>query len=229
MKLLNQMQFLFLQTFSLHSKTMEDPFLKAEKAYAVGNYTKAAKLFLDLAQQGDSYAQFRVGLMYYSGRGINVDYAQSHKWAQLSAEQGNDRGQLLLATLYSWGHGVAKNEKVEFHWTKLAADQGNSDAQCRLGGMYSVGVDGNPNYSEALRWYRLAAEKGSAGGFFGLSDMYRYGTGVPEDDELSKFYGQIGMSIFKRDNQVEYLLKHALKQDKYFVQSAIDLYRTYDR
>ena len=41
------------------------------------------------AEAGDSTAQYNLGQMYRTGRGVPKDFAEAVKWYRLAAEQGN--------------------------------------------------------------------------------------------------------------------------------------------
>ena len=43
------------------------------------NYTEALDLYHQSAERGHSKSQTNLGMMYYSGRGVPVDYAQAAK------------------------------------------------------------------------------------------------------------------------------------------------------
>ena len=61
-------------------------------AYKRGDYKTAIKELKPVAEQGDSLAQFNLGLMYYNGRGVTKDYTEAIKWYKKAAEQGTGRG-----------------------------------------------------------------------------------------------------------------------------------------
>lgn len=42
------------------------------------------------AVNGDMYAQFNLGVMYYEGRGVAQDYDEAMKWRQLAEAQTQD-------------------------------------------------------------------------------------------------------------------------------------------
>ena len=52
----------------------------AVRSYASGDYNKAYKLFLPLAESGDPDAQFHLGLMYDNGLGVQQDSAIAEQW-----------------------------------------------------------------------------------------------------------------------------------------------------
>ena len=59
----------------------------ARKAYKAGDYKKALEIFKPLVEQGDSKAQFILGVMHGRGQGVPQDYAEAVKWHQKSAEK----------------------------------------------------------------------------------------------------------------------------------------------
>ncbi len=48
-----------------------------------------AKQITKAAEQGDADAQFRLGTMYYFGRGVPKDHREAAKWFMKVAEQGH--------------------------------------------------------------------------------------------------------------------------------------------
>ena len=70
-----------------------DSIEEAEFAYDRGDYTRAARLFRPLAEQGLASAQNNLGLMYENGRGVRRDLIRAHMWygvaaAALSGDEG---------------------------------------------------------------------------------------------------------------------------------------------
>jgi peptidoglycan hydrolase-like protein with peptidoglycan-binding domain len=59
-------------------------------AYKKKDYRTALKEFKLLADQGDADAQFFLGHMYASGKGVLQDYIKAHVWFNISAAQGNE-------------------------------------------------------------------------------------------------------------------------------------------
>lgn len=60
-------------------------------AYTKKDYATALKEFKPVADQGNPDAQFMLGYMYASGKGVLQDYIRAHMWFNLSASQGNER------------------------------------------------------------------------------------------------------------------------------------------
>jgi TPR repeat protein len=55
------------------------------QAPATRDYSEALKWFQKAADQGDTSAQLRTGLMFATGEGVPQDYVQAHKWLNLAA------------------------------------------------------------------------------------------------------------------------------------------------
>jgi len=115
---------------------------------------------LPLAEQGDTFAQFNLGLMYDNGEGVPQDYAEALKWFRLAAERGNVTAQYNVGVMYDNGRGVPEDDAEAVKWYRLAAEQGYAKAQGRLGSMYKQGQGVPEDYVEAYAWYNLGAAQG---------------------------------------------------------------------
>jgi TPR repeat protein len=80
-----------------------------------GNYSKAYSIWLPLAEQGNSDAQFRIGTLYSTGEGVQQSNHEALKWYHLAAEQGNKDAEKQLkvndnnselAYLVFWALGI---------------------------------------------------------------------------------------------------------------------------
>ena len=58
-------------------------------AYQRGDYATAMSLWRPLADQGNTFAQYNVGWLYYDGRGVPQDYARAAAWYRKAARQGD--------------------------------------------------------------------------------------------------------------------------------------------
>jgi uncharacterized protein len=95
----------------------------ATVAYQRGDYETARRLLRPLAEQGDAVAQYKLGEMYATGKGVRQDYAEAAKLYRLSAEQGDPDGQELLGLLYDVGAGVPRDYVQAHMWLNLAASR----------------------------------------------------------------------------------------------------------
>jgi TPR repeat protein len=56
-------------------------------AYARGDYAAALAEFRPLADAGEPLAQFNLGVMYKTGRGVKQDPIEAYKWFELAASR----------------------------------------------------------------------------------------------------------------------------------------------
>ena len=79
---------------------------------------------LRAAEQGDAEAQFGLGAMYYTGKGVPQDYKKAIQWYRKAAEQGNAEAQLVLGGMYYTGKGVPQNMAIAKKWFSRACNNG---------------------------------------------------------------------------------------------------------
>ena len=95
---------------------------------------------LELANEGNVFAQANAAWGYREGYGTAVDAFDAVKWVQKAAEQGLARAQYDLGRMYRNGTGVKRSDEKAAEWYLKAAEQGFADAQCKLGIMYRNGT-----------------------------------------------------------------------------------------
>lgn len=98
-------------------------------AYEAGDYATARQEWTISAGWGDAKAQYRVGFLYYSGKGVAQNYAESAKWFRRAALQGHTDAQFLLGNSYSTGRGVPLNNITAHMWFDIAANFGHNGAR----------------------------------------------------------------------------------------------------
>ena len=89
-------------------------------AFARENYPAAARIFIPLAERGDASAQFYLGFMFESGRGVPQNYTEAAIWYRRAAEQGHGPAQYELGLLYDRGQGVPRDIVEASKWLNLA-------------------------------------------------------------------------------------------------------------
>lgn len=109
------------------SIAVADSLEEAEFAYDRGDYTRAARLFSPLAEQGMASAQFYLGLMHDRGRGVRQDYRTALTWFHKAAAQGYAGPQNNLGLMYERGRGVRKDLVRALMWYHVAAAMLNGD------------------------------------------------------------------------------------------------------
>ena len=72
------------------------------------------------AEQGDVQAQYNLGIMYETGRGVPQDETEAVRWYRLAAEQGDAEAQFNLGAMYANGRGVPQDDVTAHMWCNLA-------------------------------------------------------------------------------------------------------------
>ena len=103
------------------------------------------------AEQGDADAQFDLGFMYATGRGVPQDDVEAVRWYRLATEQGHARAQITLGVMYATGRGVPQDDVEAVRWYRLATEQGHASAQYLLGFAYDYGEGVPEDDVEAVR------------------------------------------------------------------------------
>ena len=158
MKTLKQ---LLLLALLAASPSWAAPIDDAIAADAKGDYATELRIVRPLAEQGEAWAQYFIGIMYDQGQGVVQDYAEAAKWFNLAAAQGRAEAQYNLGNMYAKGQGVVQDYAEAVKWYKLAAAQGYAEAQYFLGIMYSKGLGVVQDHVRAHMWFNLAAVSGN--------------------------------------------------------------------
>lgn len=128
------------------------------------NFAQAAEWLLPLANQGDTDAQYRLGLLAYHGQGMQEDEVMAVYWWKKAAQHGHAESMYQLANAYLFGAQagkfVADPDREAALWYFQSASAGHLDAQYHLGLLFLAGKGVVESRKEAARWFRMAADKG---------------------------------------------------------------------
>ncbi|MGO3891628.1 MAG: tetratricopeptide repeat protein [Paenalcaligenes sp.] len=69
-----------------------------------------------LAEQGESFAQSALGVLYIEGDSVPQNYAEAHKWLERAALQNEALAQFQLGVLHYRGQGVPQNDAEALRW-----------------------------------------------------------------------------------------------------------------
>jgi TPR repeat protein len=92
----------------------------ADAAYAAGSYTRAARLYLELASHGNVVAQARLGHMYFHGQGVPGNQYVAALWYRCAAGAGYPPAAYSLGLQYDKGQGVPQDFVLAYTWLNLA-------------------------------------------------------------------------------------------------------------
>jgi uncharacterized protein len=112
-----------------------DSLAAGSTAFSRGDYIRAARVLLPLAEGGSARAQAMLGFMYATGQGVPQSYDTAGYWYRLSAEQGDTTAQYLLGLAYDKGQGVPLDEVAAYKWLNLAAARGPKPMRDNFAGL----------------------------------------------------------------------------------------------
>jgi tetratricopeptide (TPR) repeat protein len=115
-------------------------------AYDRGDFKDALREFRMSAAQGDPRAQYNLGVMYRSGKGVALDYEEADRWYRNAAELGHVGAQFSLGLMYQEGY---------------------------VGKMFVKGQGMRNNYVKALMWFNISASNGHKRSKESMSDIKR--------------------------------------------------------
>ncbi len=174
-----------------------DDLKKAKKAYNKGNYNRAMKYFRRASEDGNIVADWYLGHMYRTGRGVPQDDATAYSYysrvAELYDADESDQNRLRitvdamvrLADYQRTGvasAGIAQNPVAAARiYLKIATTYGHPAAQYALGVMSIKGQGMKRNPQQGLKWLIAAARKRHATSEAYLGELYLEGKLVRPD------------------------------------------------
>ena len=97
-----------------------DPLREGIRAYLAHDYVTAARIFTDLAPQGNPVAQTYLGYMYANGKGVPQDFVVSAGWYSCASQQGVAEAQYELGLMYDKAQGVPQDYVAAYALVNLA-------------------------------------------------------------------------------------------------------------
>ena len=104
-----------------------------------GDYDTAFKEFTIAAEEGLSLAQYNLGILYFTGQGVEQDFDEAFEWTKRAAEQGHLNAQFNLGSLYLDGQGTQVSVLEGVNWFTQAAKNGHANSAYTLAKMHQEG------------------------------------------------------------------------------------------
>ncbi|MDO5296380.1 MAG: tetratricopeptide repeat protein [bacterium] len=150
------------------------------------NYQQALIWYRKAAEQGNSYAQYRLGEFYEKGTAVKKDIKQAILWFGKSAACGSDFAQIRLVKLHI--EAINANNIRQDDWFRQGAAEGYAVCQYQLALCYKYGQGVKKDYKEAARWFRQGADNGDYDCQYELGRCYAQGEGVSRDLAQAVFW-----------------------------------------
>jgi TPR repeat protein len=163
-----------------------------------GKLSEAFETYQEAAEQGDGFAQSRLGAMYAEGDCVVQDQVEALKWFRRAADQGNAFAEAWLGRMYLQGVVVPKDPSEGLKWYVKAAEQNFSFVYI-VGSLYAKGLGTPKNMQEAVNWWRRGAEEGGEASQLALAWAYLHGDCVPQNSaEAAKWYHKAAEQLRSR-------------------------------
>lgn len=169
--------FLFI---SLSTSTLFANYTKeADEAYNIGDLNTAVKLYKKSARLGDDDASFKLGKLYYKGKGVKRDVRLALKYFENASLYGHEKARYNIATIYSQKKFNFHNYKKAYQIFEELAKKGNAKAQNKVGIFLTYGLGVPKDYKMAVEWFNESYYKnGYIEASCSLALMYASGKGV---------------------------------------------------
>ena len=169
-----------ISTYAMSYECQDLQGVANDESFPLEERDEAAEQLERLADAGDAYAQYIMGLLYRDGGLLVPDAEQAKRWWELSAQELPD-AQYALGKLYLSDDADVHDPAKGIYWLKRSADNGNDYAAYRLGKEYLSGKNAIKDAETAVSYLRQAADNGSAYAQYLLGKLTLMGEGIPKD------------------------------------------------
>ncbi|MFA6628868.1 MAG: tetratricopeptide repeat protein [Sulfuricurvum sp.] len=151
---------------------------QADNAYQKKEYLQAFSQYKILADQNNSAALQKIGLMYELGKGCDQNYTLAKQYYTKASELGNIDAHYNLGLLFQ----MSKDYNQSISYYTYAADKGHTASQHNLANLYELT---NPPYQDlkkACHYYQMASENNFTLSQLPLATMYVLGKGCDKNE-----------------------------------------------
>lgn len=139
------------------------------------------KLLKESAENGNGYAQTRLGKEYLSGKNLKKDVINAEKWLIKAVEEKNHIAEYMLGREYLTGNNFEKKVDVAEELLTKVAENGNEYAQYLLGKEYLSGTNLKKNIKKSKQWLQEAERSGNYYAKYMLGKEYISGENYKKD------------------------------------------------
>ena len=170
-----------ISTYAMSYKCQNLQSVANDDRFSLAERDEAAEQLERLADAGDAYAQYIIGMAYRDGGLLIPDTVKAQKLLERAAEQDLDAAQYAIGKLYLSDDADVHDSAKGIYWLKRSADNGNDFAAYRLGKEYLSDKNVPKDASTAAEYLRQAANNGNAYAQYLLGKLTLIGEGIPKD------------------------------------------------
>ncbi len=151
---------------------------------------EAMTWYLVAARRGHALSQYRLGMFYMEGYGVEPDPVIALQYLLQAAEQQYAEAEYRVGQCYEHGIGTEVDLALAYQWYLKAVHHNNALAQFRLGQWYAEGKAGflDKQPVQACQLHTLAAEQGYLPAQLNLGWCHRYGVGTEVSMEKAVYW-----------------------------------------
>lgn len=134
----------------------KDEELAAEDGEWIVEYLTELSEDKDIPEDDSKTAMLLLGIMYYTGRGVEQNYRKAVEYYEKAADKLSSYGLCNLGYCYYYGRDVAIDYEKAYTCFSQASFFGNPNAMYKLGDMYYDGLYVDEDKNAAFYWYMEA-------------------------------------------------------------------------
>jgi len=182
-KIINLFHILLFFLFFLNSNLLYGyTYQEGLSSYEDGNKAKAFRIWYLLSLEGNSNADYGLGLLYLNGfEHLNNNNTLALEYLQKADNANITEATYLLGTLYEKGEKVSQNNKKAFkYYTKAVADD-HLLAMKKLAKSYEFGTLSPPDAKKSCELWNAVVSFGDIEGYYKTALCFKYSKGGIKD------------------------------------------------
>ena len=148
-----------------------DEYAKAFEALERGDYKTASFYPSFFASNGDSVAQYNMGILYRDGLGVEKNPKVALSWFYLAAQQRHMLSNFAIAKLIETHPHLADSKKGWLHFLKEAAFLGHAITPLEIGNFYYLRRETDFDLVRAMVWWIVSSDRNVPGSVEMISSL----------------------------------------------------------
>ncbi|KAJ3428028.1 sel-1-like protein [Anaeramoeba flamelloides] len=162
------------------------------------NKKRSLAIWKKVAKTGNPTAQRLVGVCYFKGEGVKIDFVNTFKWLKMASDSGSSRSMSSVGYCLQFGVGCENQVSRCIEFYNKSVRSGNYNGYNSLGTCYEDGVIVPRSVQVARELYEISAISGTDHALYNIgllklrnntdvvSAYFWFARSLPLDSELSK-------------------------------------------